>query len=123
MKKNSQTRADILFSYLGSKSNLHSHTEISSMLSVSYTEKGNQTLLNFCFSLNFSKTLNCWYVKHIMVLLFCFFHNALPPHLHPFQLFRLFHDVHYFIIDKLSSLSLSSSFFFPFSEMSSNFRI
>ena len=36
-----------------------------------YIEKGKQTLLNFAFPLNLLKSLPCWYVKHIMFLLFC----------------------------------------------------
>ena len=35
------------FSYLSSKFNRHSHTEISAMTWMSYTEKGNQTILKF----------------------------------------------------------------------------
>lgn len=99
------------FNYLASQFNLLSHTEILTMTSTSYSEKGKQTLLNFIFSLNLLKTLPCSYVKHVMFLFFAFY-NA---HLHSFQLSHLFYVILNFIIGSLSS------FFFQFLVIYSNF--
>ena len=122
------------FSYLGSKFNLHPHTETLSMLSISYTEKVNQILVNLLgngikmsdssqtranifisFPLNLSKTLCCWYVKHMF--LFFAFCNVLLLQLYSFHLSWLFHVVHHF------SINLLSSFFIQFSEIFSNLQL
>ena len=110
------------FSYLSSKLNRHSHTEISAMTWMSYTEKGNQTILKFYLFFKSFRNVTLLGRQTFSFLFFFFFffffsfYNVLLPHLHAFQLSRPVYVVYHFIIDSLNS-------FFRFSEMFSEFRI